>query len=217
MATRTKTVKAGPVGMNPKGAYSSSATYTLLDCVLYDHDSWVCKAMNAQGEAITISGQTPSSSSQYWQALTDGGKAAYNAANTANTAATNADTKAGLADTAAQNADTATAQAKDATQRTEMAITKASRVNAYMVDYELKVTDHDGHTSSTNVRGEKGEGIDYSTMSDAQKNELAQKVIQQICSQNVIGPRYDASKRCINYDLTNGVNYDENNRCIKLG
>ena len=67
------------------------------------------------------------------------------------------------------------------------------------------------------MKGDKGEGINCSTMSDAQKDELAQKVIQQICSQNVIGPTFDAENRCIVYSITNGVNYDEANRCIKLG
>ena len=224
MSTQTKTVNAGPVGLKPKGDYSSTATYTLLDCVKYNHDSWVCKAVNALGEAIEITGQTPQDGSQYWQALTDGGRAAYAEGETAkekgNTAAEKAalaDEKATLANSAAETANTAASRAEDAAGRTEAAIAKASRVNAYMVDYELKVTDHDGHTTSTNVKGEKGEGINYATMSDEQKNELAAKVIQQICSQNVIGPRYDAENRCINYDITNGVKYDETNRCIKLG
>lgn len=83
MATQSKTMNAGPVGLKPKGDYSSTATYTLLDCVKYNHDSWVCKAVNAQGEAIEITGQTPADGSQYWQALTDGGRAAYNEGETA--------------------------------------------------------------------------------------------------------------------------------------
>lgn len=76
MATKTKTINAGPVGMKPKGAYNAAATYTLLDMVLYNHDSWVCKAMNQDGEAIEITGQAPADGSQYWQALCDGGRAA---------------------------------------------------------------------------------------------------------------------------------------------
>lgn len=77
MNTQTKTINAGPVGLKPKGDYSASATYTLLDCVFYNHDSWVCKAMNQSGEAATVTGVAPSSQSPYWQALTDGGAAAY--------------------------------------------------------------------------------------------------------------------------------------------
>ena len=74
--TQTKTINAGPVGMKPKGAYNAATTYTLLDTVLYNHDSWVCKAMNQDGSAAEITGQAPADGSQYWQALTDGGRAA---------------------------------------------------------------------------------------------------------------------------------------------
>ena len=76
MGTQTRTINAGPVGIKPRGAYSSTDTYTLLDCVLYNHDSWVCIAMNADGSAATITGQAPADGSQYWKALTDGGRAA---------------------------------------------------------------------------------------------------------------------------------------------
>ena len=76
MATKTQTINAGPVGLKPKGAYNAATTYTLLDCVLYNHDSWVCKAMDAQGNPVDVTGQTPQDGSQYWQALTDGGRAA---------------------------------------------------------------------------------------------------------------------------------------------
>lgn len=76
MATQTKTINAGPVGIKPRGAYSSSDTYTLLDCVLYNHDSWVCTAMTNDGSAATITGQAPYDGSPYWKAMTDGGRAA---------------------------------------------------------------------------------------------------------------------------------------------
>ncbi len=65
--------------MLPRGPYSPTATYTLNHVVLYDHDSWVCKALDAQGEAIEISGIAPDDATYgalYWQALTDGGRAA---------------------------------------------------------------------------------------------------------------------------------------------
>lgn len=65
--------------MLPRGPYSPTATYTLNHVVLYDHDSWVCKALDAQGEAIEISGiapDDPTHGAESWQALTDGGRAA---------------------------------------------------------------------------------------------------------------------------------------------
>lgn len=141
MATQSKTMNAGPVGLKPKGDYSSTATYTLLDCVKYNHDSWVCKAMNAQGEAIEITGQTPADGSQYWQALTDGGRAAYNEGETAkqkgNTAqqqGNDAATKANLANTAATNANNKAALADEkatyAQQQGDYAKTQAERAEA---------------------------------------------------------------------------------------
>lgn len=141
MATQSKTMNAGPVGLKPKGDYSSTATYTLLDCVKYNHDSWVCKAMNAQGEAIEITGQTPADGSQYWQALTDGGRAAYNEGETArqkgNTAqqqGNDAATKANLANTAATNANNKAALADEkaayAKQQGDYAKTQAERAEA---------------------------------------------------------------------------------------
>ena len=138
---KTKTIDAGPVGLKPKGDYSSTATYTLLDCVKYNHDSWVCKAVNAQGEAIEITGQTPADGSQYWQALTDGGRAAYNEGETArqkgNTAqqqGNDAATKANLANTAATNANNKAALANEkaayAQQQGDYAKTQAERAEA---------------------------------------------------------------------------------------
>ena len=220
---KSKTSNAGPTGLKPKGDYSASATYTLLDCVKYNHDSWVCKAMNAQGEAITITGQAPSASSQYWQALTDGGIAAYNAATSANEAATLANTKAGLADTAATHADTAATHAETAAGAAESAESqalaaagKASNVNAQLIGYDLKVTDKNGNVSQKNVKGDKGDGIDYSTLTTAQKQELAAMVVRQVTSENILGPQYDSAHRCIAYPTTSGVKYDEDTRSIKI-
>lgn len=141
MATRTKTNNAGPVGLKPKGDYSSTATYTLLDCVKYNHDSWVCKAMNDQGEAIEITGQTPADGSQYWQSLTDGGRAAYNEGETAKQKGNMAEqqgndaaTKANLANTAATNANEKAALADEkaayAQQQGDYAKTQAERAEA---------------------------------------------------------------------------------------
>ena len=137
MATQSKTTNAGPVGLKPKGDYSSTATYTLLDCVKYNHDSWVCKAVNAQGEAIEITGQTPADGSQYWQALTDGGRAAYNEGETARqkgNQGNDAATKANLANTAATNANNKAALANEkaayAQQQGDYAKTQAERAEA---------------------------------------------------------------------------------------
>ena len=128
---KTKTIDAGPVGLKPKGAYSGSATYTLLDCVLYNHDSWVCKAVNEQGEAIEITGQTPADGSQYWQALTDGGRAAYNEGETArqkgNTAQQQGNAAEQKGNTAAEKAALANEKAAYAQQQGDYAKEQAQR------------------------------------------------------------------------------------------
>lgn len=141
MSTRTKTIDAGPVGIKPKGDYSASASYTLLDCVKYNHDSWLCKAIDADGYPITITGQTPSSSSQYWQALTDGGIAAFNEGETAkqkgntaqaqgNTAESKGNTAQQKADLADRKATLADQKAQYATQQGDYAKTQAERAEA---------------------------------------------------------------------------------------
>lgn len=76
MITETKTTDAGPTGLLPRGNYSSTASYMLLHTVLYNHDSWVCKAVDQNGDAVEITGIAPEDNSPYWQALTDGGRAA---------------------------------------------------------------------------------------------------------------------------------------------
>lgn len=79
MATQTKTTDVGPVGLIPKGSYSPTATYSLLMTVLYNHDSWVCIAMTAEGDEKDISGiapDDPAHGAENWQPLTDGGRAA---------------------------------------------------------------------------------------------------------------------------------------------
>ena len=141
MATQSKTMNAGPVGLKPKGDYSSTATYTLLDCVKYNHDSWVCKAMNAQGEAIEITGQTPADGSQYWQALTDGGRAAYNEGETARQKGNTAQQQGNAAEqkgnaaeqkgnAAEQKGNTAAEKAAYAQQQGDYAKTQAERAEA---------------------------------------------------------------------------------------
>lgn len=206
MATKTKTTKAGPVGIKPRGNWSATYNdghgYELLALVLHNHDSWVSKVEGNKDE--------PSTNSTKWQKHSDGGAEAIAAAAAADTAASNANNKAGKANTAA-------ARAEDAAGRTEMAISEAENVNAELVGYDLKVTDRNGNTTTKNVRGEKGDDLDYSTMTPEEKAELSETVIQHIVSENILGPHYDVTTRTIVYPISSGVTYDAENRCIKLG
>ena len=152
MAEKTKTINAGHVGLKPKGDYTSTGVYTLLDTVRYNHDSWVCKAKNADGSAAVITGHAPSEGSQYWQALTDGGLAAYNEGETArqkgltaeqkgNTAESQGNTAQQKADLASEKATLADTKAQYATQQGDYAKTQAERAEAVAEQVVQEVLD----------------------------------------------------------------------------
>lgn len=144
MANKTKTKRAGRVGIMPRGdwsaTYNSGNGYDILDLVIHNHDSWVSKEAGNK--------QEPSASSTKWQKHSDGGYDAYNAAILANSAASNANTKADLANTAA---------------------TGAENVNATLDGTVITVTDRAGASVSADI---KGEGLDWSTMTPEEKEEL---------------------------------------------
>ena len=233
----TKTINVGPVGIKPKGAYSASATYTLLDCVLYNHDSWVCTAKNQGGEPIEITGQAPADGSQYWQALTDGGRAAvavagqvrsefndwfgatasegirrtvsdwfatvqnawstwFSQTKSAWTAWFGTDATSGVQKQwATLKADSAAATSR-ANDKAEYAQTQggyakqqgdaASLVDASLSGTVLTVKSRTGAVKSVDTKGEKGEkgdGIDYSTLTPAEKQALTEQVAEEIAQQ----------------------------------
>ena len=150
----TRIVNAGPVGLKPKGDYSSVATYTLLDTVLYNHDSWMCKAMNPDGTAATITGIAPEDGSQYWQALTDGGRAAYAEGETAKTKGNNAESKAAIAQEAANNANE---KASLADEKATLADTKASLANEKANLAETAASDANAAASNANTKASLAE------------------------------------------------------------
>lgn len=194
-------VNAGPVGLKPKGDYSSVATYTLYDTVFYNHDSWMCKAMNPDGTAATITGIAPEDGSQYWQALTDGGRAAYAEGETAKTKGENAESKAAIAQEAANNANE---KASLADEKATLADTKAALAQQkadyaeQQGDYAKNMADHpsyiaDGtpekagdknyeyhwdYATQQYVRGNymKGDDLDYSTITEEEKARLIENV-----------------------------------------
>lgn len=118
------------------------------------------------------------------------------------------------ANTAANNANTKASEANVAARAAEQAVVYAQRVNAELRDYELYVTDRNGNTVSKNVKGDKGDGINYNTLTDAQKQQLASAVVRQVTAENILGPTYDATNRQIIFPLSSGVRYDQTNRQI---
>lgn len=169
----TKTINVGPVGIKPKGAYSASATYTLLDCVLYNHDSWVCTAKNQAGEPIEITGQAPADGSQYWQALTDGGRAAYSEG-----------------ETAKQKGNAVEVQGNNAATKAQYAETQGDYAKA-QGDYAKEWNDHPPYIGedeywyiwdSTNSQYAKsikaqGDDLNWDEMTEEEKEDLAQRVL----------------------------------------
>lgn len=223
MSTTTKTINAGPVGLKPKGAYNQGADYTLLDCVLYNYDSWVCVAMNPDGSAAVIRGEAPSDQSTNWLALTDGGRAAVAVAGQVRSefdewfGATAAEgirhtVDAWLTSTQSdwegwstaqkqawstwfgqqQSAWTAMSEAvTTATTRANTAAEVCENLNAhpaYIADGTQQKPGDVGYwyiwdyTNQVYVKGSKAKGddLDWDSMSEEDKEELAQKVLDHI-------------------------------------
>ena len=129
------------------------------------------------------------------------------ATNDANDAATLANTKAGVAQDAADNADEKAALANEkagqaqtaanlANEKAEYAQTQgnyakqkgdeASLVDANLNGTTLTIKNRNGSSKSLNVKGEKGEkgdGINYSTMTTAEKQALVEQVAQEVAQE----------------------------------
>jgi hypothetical protein len=175
----TKTINVGPVGIKPKGAYSASATYTLLDCVLYNHDSWVCTAKNQAGEPIEITGQAPADGSQYKPALTDGGRADNSEVQTAEQKGNSVEVQGNNAATKAQYAETqgdyAKAQGDYAKEWNDHPPYIGDGRNGDK-DYWYLWVNHEYVKSSY----AKGDDIDWNTMTPEEYQRLVENVKQDL-------------------------------------
>lgn len=272
--TQSKTTNAGPVGMKPKGDYSASAPYTYLDCVKYNHDSWVCKALDAQGNPVAITGQAPADGSQYWHALTDGGRAAVAVGNQVRTdfddwfgATVNAGIRKTVNDwlssvqdawtawfsdtlvtgvrkiwatwfggvqgeweTLSDDVTTATGAANDAAENARVRADYARAQGEYakqlgdeaaLVDVNvngtvLTVTNRSGQTTSVDTKGDKGDDLDYSTLTEEEKSELNDTIVQHIVSENILGPTYDDEEHGFDFPVAMHVQYDAVNHGFNI-
>lgn len=164
-----------------------------------DHSTAAADHTQAGTDHTRAEGDHTTAANDHTQAGTDH-TAAQEATAAANTAAGNANTKASEANVAARAA--------------EQAVAHAERVNATLIDYELVVTDRNGQVRSINTKGDKGDGINYNTLTAEQKEELAAAVVRQVTTENILGPTYDATNRQIIFPLSSGVRYDQTNRQI---
>lgn len=111
----------------------------------------------------------------------------------------------------------------EATGRANAASEGAEKVNASLDGTVLYVKDRDGFVNSvdtkgeTGAKGEKGDNLDYSTMTDEEKAELSVKVLQKVTDENILGPTYDAENEAIIYPISSKVNYDPTTATINLG
>ena len=66
-------------------------------------------------------------------------------------------------------------------------------------------------------KGDKGDNIDYSTMTEQEKEDLSQRVVQKVTADNVFGPVYDAERECVVFPVTMAVRYDGSRECVVFG
>ena len=168
----------GKVAVVHKGAYSATVTYEMNDEVLYDHDSWRSLVSNNKGH-------TPAEDA-WWTRVTAGGKHAYEKGDLANEKAALADEKAAYAKQQGDYAKQMSSQASGAAAECVSATSAAQKVNASLSGTTLTVTDRNGQSKSTNLKGEKGDkgdGIDYNTMTDEEKAHIAEVVAEEVARQ----------------------------------
>lgn len=57
-------------------------------------------------------------------------------------------------------------------------------------------------------KGDKGDDLDYSTMTEEEKSELNDTIVQHIVSDNILGPTYDEDEHGFNFPKAMHVQYD---------
>lgn len=66
-------------------------------------------------------------------------------------------------------------------------------------------------------KGDQGDNLDYSTMTEQEKEDLSQRVVQKVTADNVFGPVYDAERECVVFPITMAVRYDAARQCVVFG
>ena len=221
---------------NPTDAtYSASYTYSAMEtCIDQYKSEWLSLVDNNRNHALpgyNVDGSAKVS--DYWRCIvnvyrtgksaSDADTAAANATEKANLA----NEKAGLADEAARLANEKAAKAEQAATNSLNATQEAEKVDAELEGNTLKVTNRNGSTKTLNVKGEKGdkgEGLDWSTMSQAEKDEVTDAVAEQIAqeggyaivpvNESMIGPTATYEKNSIL--CLDGVIYKANKQTQNL-
>lgn len=66
-------------------------------------------------------------------------------------------------------------------------------------------------------KGDQGNNLDYSTMTEQEKEDLSQRVVQKVTADNVFGPTYDSERECVVFPITMAVRYDAARQCVVFG
>lgn len=185
----------GQILPNPTDAtYSASMTYSAMQtCIDQYKSEWLSLVDNNRNHPLpgyNVDGSAKVS--DYWRCIVNVYRTGA-AANNADAKAALAQEKADLANQRAQEAQEAASLAEQKAAKAEQAAndstqktTEAGRVNATLEGNTLTITDRLGSSKTINVKGEKGEkgdGLNYSSMTPSEKDELEQGIAEQISQQ----------------------------------
>lgn len=185
----------GQILPNPTDAlYDSTRTYSSMQSCLDEYNSeWLSLVDSNRGHALPGYNKDGSAKvSDYWRCIVNVYRteaAAQNADEKAALAADKANLaneKATLANQAARLADEKAAFAQQQGENARNQIEGAENVNATLNGNILSITNRNGSTKTVNVKGEKGdkgEGLDYSSMTTAEKQELAGNVADKVAEE----------------------------------
>jgi len=171
--------------------YSSTTNYgSMWTCLDQYNSEWLSLVDNNKGHALPgYNADGSAKSNDYWRCIVNvyrTGAAANNAnekAALANEKAEYANEKANLAEQQANYAQQKGDYAQQQGDYAKNQIQGAENVNAVLNGTTLSVTDRNGSTKTTNLKGEKGDpgkDLDYESMTAAEKQALEEAVADRI-------------------------------------
>lgn len=174
--------------------YNATTNYgSMWTCLDQYKSEWLSLVDNNKGHALPgYNADGSAKTSDYWRCIVNvyrTGASANNAdakAALAEEKANLANDKATLADQAARLAEEKAAFAQQQGENARNQIEGAENVDATLNGNILSITNRNGSTKTVNVKGEKGdkgEGLDYSSMTTAEKQELAGNVADKVAEE----------------------------------
>ena len=165
----------GKSGQTLGGDFDPDKEYPYLETVMYDHDSWTSKKRGNKGH-------TPAEGSEWWQRSTNGGKHAYDEGETAKQKGNAAKQKGDDAEVKGNNADFYARFAKLVAENPPKIgkdIAGHSEDDLYWWFFVPNAGLDGGTWVNSNVWS-KGDDLDYESLSEAQKQEFAAKILELV-------------------------------------